>query len=285
MQLNYLLYTGAFSQKALDFFDVNGYLDEYEKFNLNECFNASLNGTTINGNSLPAFWDSIRKVGAIPQHKWTQIETAKKWEDLIKQPPQELLALGQKFLEYVKIEYEWVVIKDWNQNVPLVLKYHNKHAPVQIAAPVCPMWSRFTLKEGDIVATCPSVVPQHGTAQFFVSDTFINTFDTYNPFVKNLALDYPIPYGVKGVVTVNTMKKPKYIFTRDLTIGSKGDDVTALQKLLVASGDLVMPVGVAYGYFGGLTQKALSKFQLKNGISPSVGYMGSRTRAFIAQMK
>jgi hypothetical protein len=67
--------------------------------------------------------------------------------------------------------------------------------------------------------------------------------------------------------------------TSNLTIGSKGDQVTALQQILVNGGYLVMPAGVAYGYFGALTKSAVIKYQLAKGITPAVGYVGSITRA------
>jgi peptidoglycan hydrolase-like protein with peptidoglycan-binding domain len=35
-------------------------------------------------------------------------------------------------------------------------------------------------------------------------------------------------------------------------------------------------------YFGSLTQKALAKYQADNGIIPSAGYFGPKTRAFLA---
>jgi peptidoglycan hydrolase-like protein with peptidoglycan-binding domain len=68
-------------------------------------------------------------------------------------------------------------------------------------------------------------------------------------------------------------------YTRDLTIGSTGSDVVALQDMLIASGDLVMPAGVSKGYFGALTQSALAKWQAKMSISPAAGYFGPITRA------
>ncbi|MEK7520919.1 MAG: peptidoglycan-binding protein, partial [Patescibacteria group bacterium] len=70
-----------------------------------------------------------------------------------------------------------------------------------------------------------------------------------------------------------------YNFTKDLTLGSKGDDVTALQSFLESKGHLVMPQGVAKGYFGNLTKAALAKYQAAAGISPAVGYFGPKTRA------
>lgn len=72
-----------------------------------------------------------------------------------------------------------------------------------------------------------------------------------------------------------------FVFTSDMTIGSRNDQVTRLQQYLVSSGHLVMPAGVAYGYFGTLTQAALSRFQIAQGISPTAGYFGPITRTRI----
>jgi parallel beta-helix repeat protein len=72
-----------------------------------------------------------------------------------------------------------------------------------------------------------------------------------------------------------------YNFTKDLTIGSIGADVTALQQVLVNGGYLVMPVGVAYGKFGNLTRDALIKYQKAKGITPAAGYFGAKTRSVL----
>lgn len=58
-------------------------------------------------------------------------------------------------------------------------------------------------------------------------------------------------------------------FTRNLTVGSSGADVTALQTKLGVS---------ATGYFGSLTKAAVMSYQTANGI-PSTGYVGPLTRA------
>jgi len=70
-------------------------------------------------------------------------------------------------------------------------------------------------------------------------------------------------------------------YTRDLTIGSQGADVVALQDMLVMKGNLVIPAGVSKGYFGTLTQSALASYQAANGISPASGYFGPITRGSI----
>lgn len=71
-------------------------------------------------------------------------------------------------------------------------------------------------------------------------------------------------------------------FTRDLTVGSSGADVTALQQILVSKGYLTMPAGTAYGYFGGLTKAAVARWQAASGISPAAGYFGPKSRAALA---
>lgn len=65
--------------------------------------------------------------------------------------------------------------------------------------------------------------------------------------------------------------------TRILQRGSTGNEVTRLQEFLKKSPD-VYPEGLATGYFGVLTEKAVTRFQEKNGIDP-VGIVGPKTRA------
>jgi hypothetical protein len=75
-----------------------------------------------------------------------------------------------------------------------------------------------------------------------------------------------------------------YAFNTNLTVGSTGADVTALQQVLVNGGYLSMPSGTAYGYFGSLTKAAVIKFQLAKGISPAAGYVGPITRSSLNSM-
>lgn len=67
-----------------------------------------------------------------------------------------------------------------------------------------------------------------------------------------------------------------YTFNTDLTIGSTGADVTALQNDLIAGGYLA--AGLNTGYFGSLTAAGVSKWQAANGIS-ATGYFGPLSRA------
>ncbi|MDE2021189.1 MAG: peptidoglycan-binding protein, partial [Patescibacteria group bacterium] len=71
-------------------------------------------------------------------------------------------------------------------------------------------------------------------------------------------------------------------FTKDLTLGSKGADVTALQQLLINAGDL--NISAPTGYFGSMTKTALAAYQSAKGITPAAGYFGPKSRAFVNSM-
>lgn len=68
-------------------------------------------------------------------------------------------------------------------------------------------------------------------------------------------------------------------YTRNLTVGSRGDDVKQLQNFLIGKGYLG---GSATGYFGGLTKAALVKLQKELGL-PATGYFGAMSRAALSK--
>jgi len=67
--------------------------------------------------------------------------------------------------------------------------------------------------------------------------------------------------------------------SRTLSLGSKGNDVTALQQYLIRIGVLN---SAPSGYFGKLTQKAVMQWQSASNIS-ATGSVGPKTRAALAQ--
>lgn len=70
----------------------------------------------------------------------------------------------------------------------------------------------------------------------------------------------------------------KCSFTRSLTVGARGDDVTCLQNYLTGTGHFTF-AGGATGYFGGVTRSAVAAWQSANSVSPAVGYFGPLSRA------
>lgn len=78
-------------------------------------------------------------------------------------------------------------------------------------------------------------------------------------------------------------------FTRDLTIGSRGDDVKALQQFLNSHGFQVSASGPGSSgnettYFGRATKEALIQWQITNDVFPATGNFGSTSRATIVAM-
>ena len=75
-------------------------------------------------------------------------------------------------------------------------------------------------------------------------------------------------------------------FTRDLDVGSTGDDALSLQQYLNSKGYMVAGSGPGSPgnettMFGGLTRAAHAEIQAANGITPSDGHFCPQTRAFI----
>ncbi len=107
-------------------------------------------------------------------------------------------------------------------------------------------------------------------------------------FVSADAAGIDLPSSiVKTLGSAPSTKVSSSSFTRDLTVGSRGDDVTALQTFLIGKNTgakaQALAEAAATGYFGVLTQAALAEYQAAQVISPAVGYFGPLTRAHISQ--
>jgi len=85
-------------------------------------------------------------------------------------------------------------------------------------------------------------------------------------------------------VQVGTTTCNSYNFAVNLTFGSTGNDVAALQKLLIANGYHIADVenGFGVGFFGTSTKQAVAAFQAFAGINVApedLGFVGPLTRA------
>ncbi len=82
------------------------------------------------------------------------------------------------------------------------------------------------------------------------------------------------------IAALQAKQKASASYARNLKVGMEGTDVVSLQTFLEAGGFLKMPAGVAKGYFGGATSRALAAYQKSKGID-ATGYFGPLTRASI----
>jgi parallel beta-helix repeat protein len=102
--------------------------------------------------------------------------------------------------------------------------------------------------------------------------------------LKNMGKDEDAERLIKGIQKNDTpvqLQLPIINFlVRDLKINDSGEDVRALQQLLISKGYSI-PAG-STGFFGSQTQNALITYQKANSIYPPFGYFGPITRA---QMK
>ncbi len=89
------------------------------------------------------------------------------------------------------------------------------------------------------------------------------------------------------VIQPEPSDKPVYKNIKHLTVGSRGDEVTALQKVLIYEG--VLKIKAPTGYFGGLTMAAVVKLQEKYkdeilkpaNLKKGTGYVGELTNQFL----
>ncbi len=83
-----------------------------------------------------------------------------------------------------------------------------------------------------------------------------------------------------GQTMTDAEKAAKTEFKRKLEVGSKGDDVRALQKILKAKGLLAVS---DTGYYGNLTKEAVMNFQHKYGLTVT-GKLDEATIAKFAEV-
>lgn len=258
MQYNWLRRNGFVSDELHAKLKELGYIDENDNLNLSDWFTAVMSGTTTQGNDFGSVWDSIRNHGVLPQkdgYSPDDFKSITEWLDRTRvTTEQQEKAL--KFRELFDVVYEFIL---YGQSNPDVIAKHLKHAPVHIATPVCSGWSNQTP-----VQACGIEQVQHATCSHGSEVQVATlTYDTYTPFNKKLAWDYPIPWAVKGVLSVKAPKpetpKPSYVFTRSLKRGMSGEDVQMLQKALKSLG--YFKLDYTTQYFGYWTELAVKEFQ------------------------
>jgi peptidoglycan hydrolase-like protein with peptidoglycan-binding domain len=121
-------------------------------------------------------------------------------------------------------------------------------------------------------------------AGFVGPQTRINLEKDYKLFQEGKYLK-PINYLEEANKYSDLAETPVY-FSKQLSFGSKGDDVKLLQETLKKLGYLRIEPS---GYFGEVTENAVKRFQLKIGLiddidSPGAGVLGSRTMSYLSSL-
>lgn len=217
-QLNWALANNLLPKAALDFFTHNGYIIDGTSFNLSERFTVVKSDTSLDGNSAQNVLQAIRKFGIVPEGACPNTLPASR--EAYFTVSSEAIRLGQESLKY--ISWGW-------QGILEPTKYLVQ-APIMGFLPVCPGWG-----SDDPVKGCTQPM-QHAIGIFQPSDPNIHILDTYAPFTKQLAPNYPIPALFQLVMYVVPAglpaPKPRYTFNVDLKLGDRGQDILHLQDLL-----------------------------------------------------
>jgi hypothetical protein len=261
---------------TLRFLRDNNYFDSQGLPNYSDRFLAKMSGTTREGNSIQRVWDAIRKYGMVPESLWPDSLDVFDWDQFYSEIPQSVKDMGKAWLQHFRADYEFLTSKS---QIPLALK----HAPLQIATAVCSPWSA-----PDPVPACQLSVSHATMIYAEESNKIDDIFDSYNPFRKRLAADYPIPYIVKGVLTPlvkdDIIPKPtdRFRFDRDLVAGETSIDVRHLQERLAV-------IAPPTGYFGPMTVAAVLRYMRYNQIGswweqniwPKGRRCGPKVRAYL----
>lgn len=130
-----------------------------------------------------------------------------------------------------------------------------------------------------------TVIPNSNTILFMATsdpDNQIMESDEYNNGAgQSITVSQPIPtptspLGSSSFQFDSNRSSNFATITRNLTIGSTGNDVKQLQALLV--NEVNYPANLITGYFGYITRDAVKKLQEKYGVKPISGYFGEITR-------
>jgi peptidoglycan hydrolase-like protein with peptidoglycan-binding domain len=144
----------------------------------------------------------------------------------------------------------------------------------------------FTLQEK--ISYLAKILTQTSDSKALVGLLMTNFRKTFNQAIsEGIVVPAPINfYLVSNSEVPITATNEKYSVSNDLSVGSTGSAVITLQKYLIQENSGLAAKNLAEvgstGYFGSLTQAALVEFQKVAGISPSNGYCGVTTQAYIS---
>ncbi len=206
--------TGKFTKRQLDEQKALNYFDDNGNYDFSVRYLAKMSGTTSTGNTQNAVAECLRKNGLIGEKDWPFLPNAS-WNEYYSEIPQALKDKAKKFFNYASIAYEWVVT---DNNPSANYKAINqtfarevKHAPIQITVPICPSYAMRS--SGKPIGTCYLLQPQHAVSLIKMTLDGVGAYirhiwDSYPPFTFKMSNNYPIPYGMKIVMTPVIDTKP-----------------------------------------------------------------------------
>lgn len=273
-QINWLISQDKVSQETLTWLTDNGYLTN-NVIRLSKRFTAITSGTTKQGNYFAKVWDTIRKVGCIPDkdfpfggNTWDEYHDTANITQAMKDK-------ALKFLDFFDIKYEWV---------------YNDYAGMSVGERSL---TSKALKQAPLHIGIP-IPAGHAIMQYDLKESTYGVLDQYIPFKRDNSIDSPmINFAVKGYVTTKTqpnIEKPKHTFTKSMVYGDRNDEVKWLQRCLIW--EKLLKKDLDTGYFGTLTLRAVMAFQEKYadkilkpiGLTKGTGNVAGMTRLMLNEL-
>ncbi len=199
MQFKYLIKNKLIDDEDLKWLEDNGYMLDGE-VNFSDRFIATLSETKKSGNYLSKVAETIKQFGLVPEVVWDyprpDDDPDFKWNDYYREIPESVIELGKKFLERFDIQYEYVPQSDFSKAL--------EFAPIQVIVYAWVLMNGKYQKDGTF---------NHATTLF---DDYM-VFDTYSPYVKQLAVDNLYTYGYQYTITnkinyTNMLLKENYLY-------------------------------------------------------------------------
>ena len=210
IQLNWLV-MNKFSKKQIDELEALGYINSItRKKEISPRALGKMSGTTRQGNSQNKVAETARLQGLIPKSDW-DIKDGMTWDEYYAEIPQSLLDKAKKILDYITINYEWIVTDGSNPQgdyakINEILAKEVKQAPIQITFPICPAYRGRQSNPSQPIMTCNLISPEHAADLYDVklddlgrNNRYIR--DSYPPYNIIFANNYPIPYALKILAT------------------------------------------------------------------------------------
>lgn len=173
-KFNYIIANGLMSDENLVWLTENEYFDDKGNINFDDWFIARVSNTIPGkGNGFGTVANAIRKYGLTPQRKssFKMSDYNNDLDDYNQEIPLSLYDLGKEFNKRFQLNYEVVYVKDFHEAL--------QYGPIQVGVSNWMSQNGVYQSNGRII---------HATMLF--GDFPWEVFDSYSPFIKNLAENY-----------------------------------------------------------------------------------------------
>lgn len=124
----------------------------------------------------------------------------------------------------------------------------------------------------------PTPTPSGGGGSIVIPSSAYSYSGTTPPVGSTAPGTTPIVNLNGGKVEGQVLGAATFSFRKNLGYGSRGEEVSELQKILIAGQYLKLKTGLPTGWFGPLTRAALAGWQKVNNVTPTNGYFGELSR-------